>query len=87
MELIYLYIENDERNIQECQFNFSPRYDFYYKKESNELIINKQQDYIENFWNTPNISNITAIIGKNGTGKSNLIQVLLKHHKNKIIYI
>ncbi|MDR0605668.1 MAG: ATP-binding protein [Bacteroidales bacterium] len=88
MELIYLYIENDERNIQECQFNFSPRYDCYYKKDSNELTINENNDYVNNFWNASNISNITAIIGKNGTGKSNLIQFLLEHYEKKnTIYI
>jgi predicted ATPase len=88
MELIYLYIENDERNIQECQFNFSPKYNCHYDKGRNELIINRNDDYITDFWNASNISNITAIIGKNGTGKSNLLQLLLEHYKRKnIIYI
>ena len=88
MELIYLYIEDDKRNIKNCEFNFSPKYRIHYEQEKKELIIKEESDYIENFWEASNISNITAIIGKNGTGKSNLIKFLLEKHKGKsTIYI
>jgi predicted ATPase len=81
MELIYLYIEDDERNIKNCEFNFSPKYNIHYDRSKEELTINMNDNYIENFWDASNILNITAIIGKNGTGKSNLIQCLVKNTK------
>ncbi|MCL2651848.1 MAG: hypothetical protein FWD60_12620 [Candidatus Azobacteroides sp.] len=33
MELLYLYIEDDERNIKNCEFNFSPKYNIHYNRD------------------------------------------------------
>lgn len=76
MELIYLYIEDDEKNIKDCEFNFSPEYRFSYDREKKFIDVQKNDNYIPNFWGTDNISNITAVVGKNGVGKSNLIQII-----------
>lgn len=78
MELIYLYIEDDGRNIKDCEFNFSPEYRFHYDKEENSLSIEKNENYISNFWEAEKILNITALIGKNGSGKSNLIELIFR---------
>lgn len=75
MELIYLYIEDDGRNIKDCEFNFSPEYRFHYNKKNNELT-GEKLDFVENFWEAVNISNITAVIGKNGAGKSNFLHLI-----------
>lgn len=76
MELLYLYIEDDGKNIKDCEFNFSPKYRFHYDKQTNTLTKEDLPDYIPNFWGAKNVSNITAIIGENGAGKSNLIEFI-----------
>jgi AAA15 family ATPase/GTPase len=65
MELIYLYVE-EYKNIKDQGFNFSSKYNCTYK--DNTLTIDKNKDYIDNFFGD-NI-NISAIVGKNGSGKS-----------------
>ncbi len=75
MELVYLWVE-DYKNIKNQGFNFSARFRCNYNKEKNELTIKENDDYIENFFGE-NI-NVTAIVGKNGSGKSNLLDILLE---------
>lgn len=77
MELLYAYIEKF-KNIERQEFNFSPRCDIHYDQEANTLSIESRQDYIPNLFGS-GISNVTAIIGKNGSGKSNLLECLLEH--------
>ena len=74
MELVYLWVEG-YKNIKRQGFNFSPRFICDYDEDSKELTIDENDDYIENFFGD-NI-NITAIVGKNGSGKSNLILSIL----------
>ena len=86
MELVYLWVEK-YKNIHKKGFNFSPRFECKY--ENNELNICdkkkkecKNNDYIENFF-AKNI-NITAIVGKNGSGKSSLLKVIRQIIDQKI---
>ena len=82
MELVYLWVE-DYKNIYKQGFNFSPRFECEYKDEK-LTICDKQEkdnkcknkDYIENFFGD-NI-NVTAIVGKNGSGKSSVIEYIEK---------
>lgn len=76
MELLYIYIKDDGRNIKNCEFNFSPKYRFHYDPSSNTVEKVELDGYIHNFWQAPNIKNITAIVGKNGSGKSNLLECM-----------
>jgi predicted ATP-binding protein involved in virulence len=69
MELVYLWIKK-YKNIHNQGFNFSPRFEYKNKK-----ITPKSEKSIENFFGD-NI-NITAIVGKNGTGKSNILEALV----------
>jgi len=75
MELVYLWVE-EYKNIQKQGFNFSPRFTCDYDEETKELTIDENDDYIENFFGD-NI-NVTAIVGKNGSGKSNTLELLIK---------
>ena len=70
MELVYLWVE-DYKNIHEQGFNFSPRFRCKYDKDNNELTIEDNKDYIPDFFGE-NI-NVTAIVGKNGSGKSSVL--------------
>lgn len=80
MELLYLYIEDDGKNIKNCEFNFSPEYHFSYNREEKFITAAKNPDFIPNFWEASNISNITAIIGRNGAGKSNLLEFIIRYY-------
>lgn len=74
MQLLYLYIFDDRRNIKNCEFNFSPLYHFHYNIDSRTFNKEELNSVINDFWFGKNIQNITAIIGNNGAGKSNLLE-------------
>lgn len=94
MELVYLWVE-EYKNIKRQGFNFSSQFKckFYdkYKKDETlknncELIIKKKNNQLKNLFGK-NI-NITATVGKNGSGKSTiqkLIFLLLFLKKNENI--
>ena len=86
IELCYFRLENKEKyqiseefvkNLFNVDFNFSDKYKINLIKDVLKIVPNKE--YIPNFYNlreNKNISNITAIIGKNGSGKSVLLHLL-----------
>lgn len=80
MELIYLYIGDDGKNIKDCEFNFSPEFRISYDRNKHYIDVSRNETYLTNFWETDNISNITAIIGKNGAGKSNLLEFIFRYY-------
>ena len=80
MELVYLWVEK-YKNIQSQGFNFSPRFDCKYDEDKNELTIKKNDDYIPDFFGK-NI-NVTAIVGKNGSGKSSILEFINSFEKKK----
>lgn len=73
MELIYLWVE-DYKNIKNQGFNFSPRFNCHYDGET--LSIDKNKDFVNIF---PENINVTAIVGKNGSGKSSLLKYINNH--------
>ena len=75
MELVYCWIKDFE-NLKDIELNISGEYDIEYKKEEKKLEIRKNLNYMENFWGN-NIKNITAIIGKNGSGKSSILNFII----------
>ena len=82
MELLYIWIE-DYKNIKEQGFNFSSkhRFEFIPEKDKDGKIVGgklhheENPNHIENFFGE-NITNVTAIIGENGAGKSSLIEYI-----------
>ena len=71
MELVYLWVE-EYKNIKEQGFNFSPRFKCGF--DGKNLTIDENKDYISIF---PKNINVAAIVGENGSGKSNLSNILL----------
>ncbi|AXH13041.1 AAA family ATPase [Halarcobacter bivalviorum] len=72
MELVYLWVE-DYKNIKEQGFNFSPRCECSYDKDTEELTIT-EKEYINIF---PDNLNVSAIVGENGSGKSSVVKLVL----------
>ena len=81
MELVYLWVE-DYKNIKKQGFNFSPRFKCKYDKDSNELTIDENENYISIF---PENVNVTAIVGENGSGKSSLLETIYYSFVRKIL--
>jgi len=71
MQLIYLYIDN-YKNIKKQGFNFSPEFTCNFDGDS--LTIEDNKDYINIF---PDNVNVTALVGKNGSGKSSIFKFIL----------
>tara|TARA_R110001583_G_scaffold24869_5_gene90487 strand:+ start:12774 stop:14630 length:1857 start_codon:yes stop_codon:yes gene_type:complete len=91
MELLYVWIE-DYKNIKKQGFNFSPKHWFDYDEKTNTI---KHEDRNPNYPNNffgENISNVTAIVGKNGSGKSGILNSIIDiftniQHTNQSIKI
>ena len=95
MELVYLWVE-EYKNIYRQEFNFSPRFECEFfpkydkdgKLEDNCELKITPKDYGSIF---PDNINITAIVGENGTGKTNLLKLILqndiKPFSNKLFFI
>lgn len=72
MQLLYVWIE-EYKNIKKQGFNFGSEFLFKYKNEV--LTIEDNPNYIEGFFGE-HVSNVTAIVGKNGSGKSTVIEFI-----------
>ncbi|MFA6191660.1 MAG: AAA family ATPase [Sulfurimonas sp.] len=79
MELVYLWVKK-YKNIENQGFNFSPRFECKYDKDTSKLdIIDKEETgkfYPKNFFGE-NI-NVTAIVGENGSGKSSVLEAMVQ---------
>ncbi len=73
MELVYLWVEK-YKNIEKQGFNFSPKFRCEYNPDTEELKIEENPNYVSIF---PDNINITAIVGKNGSGKSSVVKAIL----------
>ncbi|MCU0392858.1 MAG: ATP-binding protein [Thermoflexibacter sp.] len=94
MELLYIWIE-DYKNIRRQGFNFSAKHRFEFtdlqisKDENDKETVTggtlkelpENPNYIDNFFGD-NITNVTAIVGENGSGKSSVLEVIGHITKN-----
>lgn len=75
MELIYLYIGDIDRPISNIGINLSSNFAIQYDPQSHKLQINKKR-INEMALYGPNISNLKLLVGRNGTGKSTILELL-----------
>ncbi|CAA6803991.1 MAG: Unknown protein [uncultured Sulfurovum sp.] len=73
MELVYLWVE-EYKNIKGQEFNFSSKFNCHYDEVNKELTIKDNPKHIFNFFGED--INVTAIVGKNGSGKSSILEVI-----------
>ncbi len=80
MELVYLWV-NKYKNIKNQGFNFSTKFQCRFNAEYDEkkqvkdvCILEINQTNITSIF--PEKINLTAIVGKNGSGKSSLLEIL-----------
>ena len=76
MEILYIWIKQYNNSIIEQGFNFGGEYLFEFKDEI--LKCEKNESFIKNFYGE-NIRNITAIIGENGTGKTSILNCIIRN--------
>ena len=82
MKLIALVIKQYDEFFKNQIFNFSDEYKVSFDFETNELKIDKNPDYIENFYGE-SIYNISPIVGINGTGKTTILNIISSHSPYK----
>ena len=80
MALIALVIKQYDELFKNQIFNFSDEYKVSFDFETNELKIDKNPDYIENFYGE-SIYNISPIVGINGVGKSTILNLIGYYHR------
>ena len=91
MELLYVWIERDQADfIREAGFNLSPNYRFDMNCTDDgkyKLTCTERKEHV-NVWKYGSINGLTALVGENGSGKSLLLQHLLKFGEvhNKLKY-
>lgn len=73
MELIYMYVERFNNIIFDEEINFSPN--FQVEISEHNLIINSEPTPMVNFFGG-NARNLTALVGKNGSGKTTFLDIL-----------
>ena len=82
MKLIALVIKQYNELFKNQIFNFSDEYKVDFNFEANELKVDKNPDYIENFYGE-SIYNISPIIGINGTGKTTVLNIISYYSPDK----
>ena len=74
MKLCYIWIEEYKGFINQG-FNLDTEYIYNYSSPDSNITRVKNPQYIENFFDT-GIANITGIIGKNASGKTNILELI-----------
>lgn len=81
MELIYLYIKQCENVFENVEFNFSSNYIATMK--NNELLVKENQNTVKNYYGN-NVNSVSMFLGKNGMGKSTLLDILGMNREDRI---
>lgn len=76
MELLYIWIK-EYRGIKKVGLNLSNEYRFHFDELKQHLSITTAENFIPFFF-AENISNLTAIIGENGAGKTTALRYIVE---------
>ncbi|MCG7501716.1 ATP-binding protein [Tenacibaculum sp. Mcav3-52] len=76
LKICYIWVR-EFRNFTNTGFNFSSSEKFHYNNEKGRLTIEKIKELPSNFFGE-SITEVTALIGKNGSGKSNALELVCK---------
>ena len=86
---IYMYVE-DYKGLKDFEITFDNNYEVKYNREKDTLSINKKcesNNNIENFYSIDktkgNIDSINLLIGKNGSGKTSILEMLNMNYFEK----
>ena len=74
MELCYIWVSEYKGFINQG-FNFSSKLSFEFSQMDNKLTTKKNEKYIKDFFGN-NIVNITGVVGQNGAGKTNVLELI-----------
>lgn len=77
MEFLYIQIK-EYKNLKNIGINLSNEFKFHFDENKNELNISKVEHYIPEFFGE-NITNLTAIIGENGAGKTTVLRYIVEY--------
>ena len=86
MKLLYAYIKSYGAVFENQDFSFSDSYSVKYESNSMELIIQKEEKELTGFYGKC-ISDITAIVGKNGVGKTTLLNIIGRGFEERVEFL
>ncbi|MBW1655914.1 AAA family ATPase [Flavobacterium quisquiliarum] len=79
MEIVYLFIK-DFNSLKNQNINFGSEYKFEFSPQTNTLTAFRNELFIADFYNINSegakVVNLSTIIGKNGTGKSSILEFM-----------
>lgn len=78
MEILYIYIKKYKK-LENIGFCFSNKYSISFNE--NKLEIKENENYVKNFFSNK-ISNLTGIVGENGTGKTTVLNYMYEFFNN-----
>ncbi|MDU6483224.1 MAG: AAA family ATPase [Paeniclostridium sordellii] len=81
MELLYMYVDNYVNSVKNQEFKLSNKFNVEYKEDT--ISIRRNKDYIDNFYGNT-ISEITAFVGKNGSGKTTILDLIGLDGKSRV---
>ncbi|MGQ7107098.1 AAA family ATPase [Bacillus cereus group sp. Bce041] len=81
-KLIYLYIKDINRGFRNFDFNFTDEFIVKYEPETHKLNIEKNKEKAFDLWGKK-INSIDLIVGKNGAGKSTVLDLIAETNINR----